>query len=107
MTQTLTISVPANQRLTHTGIQLKPGMTIQVAASGFIEAAGEKDARTEYHKVPPEGRKGLKGSFPVPRAPGLGLFAMLENGRTVFVGKGGQMTLRERMGWRTALRDQR
>jgi len=94
--QTATITVPANQSWTKTGIYLNPGSTVRIEASGVIEAVPPSDTRPLFHNVSPSGRPERQSNKPQPNMPALVMLAkigdgpVLEAGARAQFGAGGQ-----------------
>jgi len=84
--QTTTITVPANQSWTRTGIYLNPGSSVQIEAQGEIEAVSPADTRAMFHHVPPAGRPERQENKPQPQMPALVLLARIGNGPVLEAG---------------------
>jgi len=85
--RTKTIRVPADQTWTGTGIRVTQGMTVDMTATGEIEAAPATDPRAYYHRVPPQGRAERVSQTPEPKLPGLALLGRVgPNGRPFYIG---------------------
>src|SRR5437867_4591825 len=85
-TNTRTVQVPANQAWTNTGIYVNPGGSVQLEASGFIEAAPPSDARAMFHHVSPAGRPERQSNKPQPEMPALVMLARLGDGPVLQAG---------------------
>lgn len=88
--RTVTVQVSATQAWISTGVTLSPGMTVQIRASGAVEASSLSDARPFYHQVPPEGRWERHAYTPAPLLPALALLGRIGTGPVLLVGAGAQ-----------------
>ncbi len=88
--RTVTIQVSATQAWISTGVTLSPGMTVQIRASGTVEASSPSDTRPFYHRVPPEGRWERHAYTPAPLLPALALLGRIGTGPVLLVGAGAQ-----------------
>jgi serine/threonine protein kinase len=80
------LKIPASKFWTNTGIQLVPGMEVEIRASGVIDAAPPELMRPYYSQVPPEGREERVAQVPQPSLPGLCLLGKAGNS-IFYVGK--------------------
>lgn len=90
--RTATVQVPANQAWTSTGVTVSAGQTVEIAASGVVEASSAGDTRSFYHQVPPEGRWERHAEKPAPLLPALALLCRVGNGPIFLVGAGAKFT---------------
>jgi len=88
--RTVTVQVSATQAWIPTGVTLSPGMTVQIRASGTVEASSPGDARPFYHQVPPEGRWERHADKPAPLLPALALLGRIGAGPVLLVGAAAQ-----------------
>jgi hypothetical protein len=91
--RTITVQVPANQAWTSTGVTLSPGMTVQIEASGTVEASSSSDTRPFYHQVPPDGRLERHADKPAPLLLALSLLGRIGTGPVLLVGARAQFTV--------------
>jgi hypothetical protein len=84
--QTITVTVPANQAWTRTGIVLNPGSSVILEAQGAVEAVGQSDTRALFHRVPPEGRPERQSNKPQPLLPALVMLARIGDGPVMEAG---------------------
>src|SRR4051794_8985526 len=89
--QTTTVTVPANQAWTRTGIYLNPGSTVVIEARGVIEAVSPADTRAMFHQVPPAGRPERQANKPHPDMPALVMLARIGNGPVLEAGAHAQL----------------
>jgi len=88
----MTVDVRAQAAWRRTGIQVPPGTTILLHATGSIEAVPPSDARPEFHRVPPEGRPARQGNKPQPFMRMLALLVRLGDGPVMEAGAEFQVT---------------
>jgi hypothetical protein len=78
--------VPANSAWTPTRLMLKPGDSVEISASGTVEAA-RADERAFYHQVSPDGRNERFAYLPQSDLPALVLMGRIDNGPAFAVGR--------------------
>ncbi len=88
----VTVDVRAQDAWRRTGIQLPPGTTILLQATGSIEAVPPNDTRPEFHRVPPEGGAARQGNKPQPLMRMLALLVRIGDGPVMEAGSQFQVT---------------
>ncbi|MFO0981480.1 MAG: hypothetical protein U1E76_06950 [Planctomycetota bacterium] len=85
--RTLTLQVAADRAWTSTGIELRAGDVVRIEATGVVEASASDDARTLFHRVPPEGRPEFQPNLPQPLLPALVMLGRIGDGPVLPIGR--------------------